>query len=107
MTIIIRKKYNYKKIRLFAKIRLLGRNSKFRSDEDTPRCLEVLHAEVHDAPTLNKKGLVVITTHFAKAQKKIVCLTQKWVSGSKFEYFFIFFYIHSLGNQLGMIHVNF
>ena len=54
MTNSFRKNDNYLKIRLFAKIRLLGRNSKIRSGEDTPRCLEVLHAEFHDAPTLNQ-----------------------------------------------------
>ena len=51
----IRKKYNYLKIRLFVKIRLLGQNSKIRSGEDTLGCLEVLHAEFHGAPTSDKK----------------------------------------------------
>ena len=50
-----RKNNNYLKIRLFAKIRHLGRNSKIRSGEDTPRCLEVLHTKFHDAPTNSKK----------------------------------------------------
>ena len=49
------KKWQLSKIRLFAKIRLLGRNSKIRLGEDTLRCLKVLHAKFHDAPTNSKK----------------------------------------------------
>ena len=39
----------------FSVMGLLGRNSKFCSGEDTPGCLEVLHAEFHDAQTSNTK----------------------------------------------------
>ena len=68
MTNSFRKNDNYLKIRLLAKIRLLGRNSKIRSGEDTLGYLEVLHAKFHDAPTNSKK---------------VYFLTKIWVSRSK------------------------
>ena len=41
------------KNRLFSKIRLLGQNSKIRSDKNTPRYLEYLHVDFYDRPTSN------------------------------------------------------
>ena len=76
MTNSFRKNDNYLKIRLLAKIRLLGRNSKIRSGEDTLGYLEVLHAKFRDAPTNSKKSLFL---------KKI------WVSRSKPKYFLVLF----------------
>ena len=47
---------NFRKNDNYLKIRLLGRNSKIRSGEDTLGCLEVLHDKFHDAPTNSKKN---------------------------------------------------
>ena len=55
MTNSFRKNDNYLKIRLLAKIRLLGRNSKIHSGGDTLGYLEVLHAEFHGAPISDEK----------------------------------------------------
>ena len=65
---VFEKNDNYLKIRLLTKIRLLGRNSKIRSDENLPGCIEVLHAEFHDAPTSNEKDLRSRTNRQADRQ---------------------------------------
>ena len=92
MTNSFRKNDNYLKIRLLAKIRLLGRNSKIRSGEDTLGYLEVLHAKFHDAPTNSKKSLF---------------LKKMWVSRSKPNIFWCFLLTPLLENQLEITHVDF
>ena len=95
MTNSFRKQYHYLKIRRFAKIRLLGHNSKICSGEDTQECIEVLHAEFRDAPTNSKK------THQKVFSKKARFLGQ---SQNTFWYFLL---TQLLENELEMIHVDF
>ena len=92
MTNSFRKNDNYLKIRLFAKIRPLGRNSKIRSDEDTLGCLEVLHAEFHDAPTNSKKSIFLKKSGFLGQSQNI---------------FWYFVLTILLENQLEITHVDF
>ena len=92
MTNSFRKQYHYLKIRRFAKIRLLGHNSKFCSDEDTPECIEVLHAEFRDAPTNSRKSLFLKKSGFLGQSQNI---------------FWYFVLTIVLENQLEITHVDF
>ena len=92
MTNSFRKNDNYLKIRLLAKIRLLGRNSKIRSGEDTLGYLEVLHAKFHDAPTNSKKSLFLKKSGFLGQSQNI---------------FWYFLLTILLENQLEITHVDF
>ena len=92
MTNSFRKNDNYLKIRLLAKIRLLGRNSKIHSNENLSGCIEVLHAEFHDAPTNSTKSLFLKKSGFLGQSQNI---------------FWYFLLAILLENQLEITHVDF
>ena len=92
MTNSFRKNDNYLKIRLLAKIRLLGRNSKIRSDKNLPGCIEVLHAEFRDAPTNSKKSIF---------------LKKSGLLGQSQNIFWYFVLTILLENHLEITHVDF
>ena len=92
MTNSFRKNGNYLKIRHLAKIRLLGRNSKIRSNENRPVCIEVLHAEFRDVPTNSRKSLFLKKSGFLDQSQNI---------------FWYFVLTIVLENQLEITHVDF